>query len=206
MSFVSPVWDSTNNHYVIDLVPAVRAKTRAPIGKDSMGNTGFTDQDLVQNVTENLLHALIDEGRQNKWFSKLPSHEQLLKRSTHSFHSLASESNNVATVTTLYLTPKTVTFTWMPATETVSSQSTMPPICMDDSDSNSDTADVEIPESDLPPVSLVDDTHQNHEEYLLTRLRAAKARVETEQIRMQYFEATGRMPPDSESEYEDEDE
>ena len=42
-------------------------------------------------------------------------------------------------------------------------------------------------------------------QYLLTRLRAAKARVEAEQIRMQYFEAMGSMPPESDED-EDEDE
>jgi hypothetical protein len=49
---------------------------------------------------------------------------------------------------------------------------------------------------------LTDDAKETQEEYLLTRLRAARARVEAEQIRMQYFETTGRMPPDSESEDE----
>ena len=51
-------------------------------------------------------------------------------------------------------------------------------------------------------MELVDDAQETQEQYLLTRLRAAKARVEAEQIRMQYFEATGRMPPDSEDEDE----
>jgi hypothetical protein len=71
-----------------------------------------------------------------------------------------------------------------------------------DSEGSSVGDEVEVTESELPPVELVDDSQQTHEEYLLTRLRAAKARVETEQIRMQYFEATGRMPPDSETEDE----
>jgi len=53
-------------------------------------------------------------------------------------------------------------------------------------------------------VALRDTVQESHEEYLLTRLRAAKARVEAEKMRMQYFETTGRMPPDSESDDEDE--
>ena len=68
-------------------------------------------------------------------------------------------------------------------------------------DSSSEDS-VDLKESDLPPVTLTDDAQETQEEYLLTRLRAAKARVEAEQIRMQYFEATGRMPPDSDLEDE----
>jgi hypothetical protein len=83
-------------------------------------------------------------------------------------------------------------------------ESTAPPLYIDDSegdDSESEPGtEPDISESNLPPVALTDDTQQTREEYLLTRLRAAKARVEAEQIRMQYFETTGRMPPDSESE------
>jgi hypothetical protein len=69
-------------------------------------------------------------------------------------------------------------------------------------DSEESEAEPEIEESNLPTVALRNTGGESQEEYLLTRLRAAKARVETEQIRMQYFEATGRMPPDSESEDE----
>ena len=75
-------------------------------------------------------------------------------------------------------------------------------IYFEDSESDGEES---IAESNLPPVALRADRAASHEEYLLTRLRAAKARVEAEQIRMQYFEATGRMPPDSEDEDEDED-
>jgi hypothetical protein len=71
-----------------------------------------------------------------------------------------------------------------------------------DSEKSSVGDEVNVAESELPPVELVDDSQETQEAYLLTRLRAAKARVETEQIRMQYFEATGRMPPDSDSEDE----
>jgi hypothetical protein len=75
---------------------------------------------------------------------------------------------------------------------------------LEDSEEEGDYGTNEIVDSALPPVALKDNTQQTHEEYLLTRLRAAKARVEAEQIRMQYFEATGRMPPDSDEEEEDE--
>ena len=79
-----------------------------------------------------------------------------------------------------------------------------PQISFEDSESegSSEGDEVEISESALPPVELVDDAQETQEQYLLTRLRAARARVEAEQIRMQYFEATGRMPPDSEDEDE----
>jgi hypothetical protein len=80
--------------------------------------------------------------------------------------------------------------------------SSIPQISFEDSDEETEDEKVDIPESDLPTMELVDDAQETQEEYLLTRLRAAKARVEAEQIRMQYFETTGRMPPDSESEDE----
>jgi hypothetical protein len=122
-----------------------------------------------------------------------------MKRVRHTFLRLAKENENAAILNTLLLTPKQITLVWNPAIQIVSN----PQIAFDsDSEKSSDGDEVEVAESDLPPVELVDDLQQSQEEYLLTRLRAAKARVETEQIRMQYFEATGRMPPDSESEDE----
>ena len=207
MSFQSPKWDATENHYVIDAVPVFSERTRVSLGRDSSGTPEFSDKDIVHNITDATINQLINEGNENKWFSKLPSHEQLMKRVRHSFKGQPKETDNSLVLNTLLLTPKQVTFLWTPITVT----KTAPPIYFDDSDdsledgevreSNSDNEpEPEISESNLPPVSLTDDTQENQEEYLLTRLRAAKARVETEQIRMQYFEATGRMPPDSESE------
>ena len=198
MSFIPPTWDASNSHYVINLLPAASEHTRVLIKKDSNGSTVFNDQDVVENTTDSLIHNLITEGASGNWFSKLPSHEQLIKRVRHTFKRLAQDSENSATVNTLLLTPKQVTLVWEPAVFVKNNQ-----IAFDsDSEGSSVGDEVEVAESELPPVELVDDSQQTHEEYLLTRLRAAKARVETEQIRMQYFEATGRMPPDSESEDE----
>jgi len=201
MSFVPPVWDSTNGHYIINLLPAFMDKTRVFIKKDTNGNTVFKDNDTLENYTDSVIHNLIDEGASGNWFAKLPSHDQLMKRVRHSFKTLAQDSENAAVLTTLLLTPKVVTFVWSP---TVIEPPSGPQIAFDesDSDASSEGDEVEITESSLPPVALVDDSQVTQEEYLLTRLRAARARVETEQIRMQYFETTGRMPPDSESEDE----
>jgi len=193
MSFVPPVWDSANGHYIINLV---KKDLILPIHKDVGGNTVFSHTDKVENLTHDLIHALIEEGSDGKWFSKLPSHDQLVKRVKHTFKNLANTSDNSAELTTLLLTPKQITFLWNPKIHTHP-----PQISFDESES-SEGDDIEIPESDLPPVRLTDDSEENQEEYLLTRLRAARARVEAEQIRMEYFEATGRMPPDSESEDE----
>jgi hypothetical protein len=119
----------------------------------------------------------------------------------HSFKSLARDNDNSATLSTLLLSPKVVTFLWTP---TFVAHSSVPQISFEDSESegSSEGDEVEISESALPPVELVDDAQETQEQYLLTRLRAARARVEAEQIRMQYFETTGRMPPDSEDEDE----
>lgn len=201
MSFVPPSWDAANGHYVINLLPAFADKVRAVIKKDTNGSTVFNDNDAVENFTDMVINNLIDEGSSGNWFAKLPSSEQLVKRVRHSFKSLAQDSDNSASLTTLLLTPKVVTFLWIPTFVTPSS---VPQISFEDSDSeaSSEGDDVEISESALPPVELVDDAQETQEQYLLTRLRAARARVEAEQIRMQYFEATGRMPPDSEDEDE----
>lgn len=200
MAFVAPKWDSENNHYVIDLSSELMDTCRVKIGRDAEGNTGFVDTDEVLNYTDKLLHLLISEGDKYKWFAKLPSHEQLMKRVKHSFKNLASQDNNGAMLSTLLLTPKVVTLVWTPITVT---EASAPPLYFDDSGSESESSagtEPELEDSRLPPVALVDGAKESREEYLLTRLRAAKARVEAEQIRMQYFETTGRMPPDSDSE------
>ena len=204
MSFVAPVWDSANGRYIILLHPSFSDKTLTFLTKDNNGSTVFKENGVVENFTDDVIHKLIDEGASNNWFAKLPSHEQLVKRVRHSFKRLASDNENAANLTSLLLTPKVVTFVWDPTSITVP---TTPQISFDDSDAedsegSSEGDEVEIPESALPPVELQDDVQQSREEYLLTRLRAARARVEAEQIRMQYFETTGRMPPDSEDEDE----
>ena len=198
MSFVPPVWDAANGHYVIDVLPAFSSKVSVFIQKDTNGSTVFKDNDFLENYTDHVIQNLIDEGANGNWFTKLPSHEQLMKRVRHSFKVLAN-SENAAVLSTLLLTPKVVTLVWTPTTVAVSSA---PQISFEDSDEETEDEKVDIPESDLPTMELVDDAQETQEEYLLTRLRAAKARVEAEQIRMQYFETTGRMPPDSESEDE----
>jgi hypothetical protein len=201
MTFNPPVWDSSNSHYVINLLPAVYETTTVLIKKDTNGSTTFTNMDMVENVTDSIIHNLIEEGAAGKWFTKLPSHDQLMKRVRHTFLRLAQESENAAVLNTLLLTPKQITLVWNPAVKVISN----PQISFDsDSEESSDGDEVDVAESQLPPVELVDDSQETQEAYLLTRLRAAKARVEAEQIRMQYFEATGRMPPDSEDEDEDE--
>jgi len=199
MTFSPPVWDSSNSHYVINLLPAVYEKTQVLIKKDTTGSTTFNDLDAVENITDAIINNLIEDGNSGNWFSKLPSHDQLMKRVRHTFNRLAQDSENAAVLNTLLLTPKQITLVWNPAVQVVSN----PQISFDsDSEESSDGDEVDVAESELPPVELVDDTQETQEAYLLTRLRAAKARVETEQIRMQYFEATGRMPPDSDSEDE----
>ena len=206
MSFVPPSWDAANGHYVINLLPAFADKVRTVIKKDNNGSTVFNDNDTVENFTDMVINNLIDEGSSGNWFAKLPSRDQLVKRVRHSFKSLAQDSDNSATLSTLLLTPKVVTFLWTP---TFIAPSSVPKISFEDSDTegsegSSEGDEVEISESALPSLELIDDAQETQEQYLLTRLRAARARVETEQIRMQYFETTGRMPPDSEDEDEDE--
>ena len=204
MSFVAPKWDSVNNHYVITLTPNLSKNTCVPITRDQTGSTVFMDTDRVLNVTDLVVEQLINEGHANSWFAKLPSHEQLMKRVQNTFGSLATEAHNTAVVNLLLMTPKQLTLVWSPTTL---ADAQPPPMYFEESDDSEHESDAEpepeIGESNLPPVSLTDDSKQTHEQYLLTRLRAAKARVEAEQLRMQYFETTGRMPPDSESESED---
>jgi hypothetical protein len=166
----------------------------------------FKDDDELHDVTVDVVHDFIEEGEKNKWFTKLPSHEQLMKRVRHTFISLATAENNKAFVHSVLMTPKTFTMVWMPTTV----KPEEPLLQFEDSDCEEDKgidgleSEPEVSESKLPPVELRDPMSQTKEEYLLTRLRAARARVETEEIKMQYFEATGKMPPDSESEEDDE--
>jgi hypothetical protein len=189
------MWNSAHAHYVID---TARMFSEVSICKDAGGNTIFGDEDAVHNVTDELLYDLIEDGKKNSWFTKLPSHEQLMKRVKHTFAFLAKDTDNVARITTLLLTPKQVTLVWTPSE--FNDAPDAPAISFESDDEGCESGvEPEIPESNLPPMSLLDDSQQSQEDYLLTRLRAAKARVEAEQIRMQYFETTGRMPPDSES-------
>lgn len=202
MSFCTPKWDSSQNHYTIDTTDEFRSsgKYLISVKKDSHGNTGFADEEEVHDCTDSLIQLLITEGAQNSWFSKLPSHEQLMKRVRHSFAKLALANESVASLLRILMTPKLLTLVWMPEV------SRAPPLCIDDSESESDAGtEPELQESSLPPVALRDVSSQSQEAYLLSRLRAAKARVEEERTRMQYFETTGRMPPDSESEEEEEE-
>jgi hypothetical protein len=201
MSFISPRWDATEAHYIIETTPKLKSSSRLPIGLNSSnGSTVFLDDDAVHNVTVDALHSLIDEGAGNKWFSKLPSHEQLLKRHQHRFSSLADREKNFAFLDTILMTPRTLTLVWSLITV---KPAEVPKMEFEDSEGELDS-EPEVSESDLPPVELKDDSKVTQEEYLLTRLRAARARVEAEQIKMQYFETTGRMPPDSEDEEDDE--
>ena len=200
MAFVSPKWDPAQNHYSIETTQSLRATMRSDINRNNLGSTVFTDNDDVYNRTVELLHSLISEGGEKKWFTKLPSHEQLLKRVRHTFSCLADSENNVAFLQTILMTPKQLTFVWTPITQ---KEAEAPPMCFDDSDAETES-EPEVEESALPPVSLSNDIKLTQEEYLLTRLRAARARVEAEQIKMQYFETTGKMPPDSESDEDSE--
>jgi hypothetical protein len=186
-------------------------KSACALEQDTTGNTVFADMDSVHNITDDVIHRLIKEGDSNKWFAKLPSHEQLMKRVRHTFTNLPSSSHNSAVLTTLWLTPKQVTFVWRAEER----EPPAPALAFEDSDEESEDGEddyssegdqVDIPESNLPPVAIQDEKKASQEEYLLSRLRAAKARVEAEQIRMMYFETTGHMPPDSESEDETDDE
>ena len=205
MSFLSPKWDASQEQYVIETSKLFKNNTSMALllAQDNRGNTVFSDLDALHNVTDSVVNSLIHEGANQKWFSKLPSHEQLMKRVRHTFSKLVVNGATMSgELTAILMTPKQLTFVWSPS-------EVVPPLYIDDSDSQSESnsetdvgVEADIQESNLPPVALVDDKHLSKEEYLLTRLRAAKARVETEQLRMMYFESTGRMPPDSDSEDE----
>lgn len=205
MSFVLPRWDASESQYVIDTTPGLKSSSRLAAGLNSSGSTVFLDEDRLHDITVGALHSLIEEGAANKWFTKLPSHEQLMKRHSHRFSSLADMDKNMAFLESILMTPKTLTLVW--SLMTVKPEA--PKMEFEDSDNEGESEDgldsePEVAESDLPPVELKDDVKVTQEEYLLTRLRAARARVEAEQIKMQYFETTGRMPPDSDSEEDDE--
>jgi hypothetical protein len=200
MSFLAPTWDATNSHYVIEPTDALRVSSRVGICRNVTGSTVFKDDDAVHDVTSEMIHDLIDEGANNKWFSKLPSHEQLMKRVKHTFISLATDDNNAAILNVVLMTSKTLTIVWTP----IIVENTVPQIDFEDSDGMDSEEEPEVEDSSLPPVALKSSVEQTQENYLLTRLRAARARVEAEQIKMQYFETTGRMPPDSEEDEDDE--
>jgi hypothetical protein len=210
MSFLQPQWNSADNNYVIDTTQSLRAASYVPVCIDTSGSTTFIDMDAVHNTTVQVLHSLITEGEKNKWFTKLPSHEQLMKRVRHTFSALAAAENNSSFLQTLLMTPKMITFVWTPTTLESAVPAESPKMAFEDSDeegdSDSELEEIDVKESELPPVELVSDAKRNQEEYLLTRLRAARARVEEEHLRMQYFEQTGRMPPDSDEEEDSEQE
>jgi len=204
MSFCVPKWDASQNHYSIDTTGEFRSSGKYSISlkKDTHGNTAFANEEELHDSTDSIVNLLIKEGSENSWFSKLPSHEQLMKRIRHSFAKLSLPNETSAILLRVLMTPKLLTLVWMPEV------SRAPPMCFEDSEYESESdlgTEPEFEESSLPPVALRDLAAESKEAYLLTRLRAAKARVEEEQIRMQYFETTGRMPPDSESEEEEED-
>ena len=204
MYFVAPKWDTKFNQYTIDTTAEYKdySDNFLVITKDSLGSTIFSDLDGLHNATDNIVEELLKEGIANNWFSKLPSHEQLMKRIRHTFSKLSVKTDTHAVLHSIYMTPKLLTLAWMPL------MVSQPPLYFDESEAESEAESEEgvepsLQESSLPAVALRDVSHESHEEYLLTRLRAAKAKVEAEQIRIQYFETTGRMPPDSDSELED---
>jgi hypothetical protein len=215
-----PVWESQTSEYVLKIHEefAKDAIARIP----DYGTAKFQETDEVLNITDDLIAALISEGAEKKWFAKLPTQEQLLKKVSHTFATLATADQNAARPVLLRLNPKKVTIVWQP--EARSAPPAPPPLAFEDSepeeseDSGSEEGpEPEIAESNLPAVALREsgfavtrsrgdreEVEMTREQYLLTRLRAAKARLEAEQIRMQYFEATGQMPPDSDSEEDSE--
>jgi hypothetical protein len=205
--FTAPEWMSNESQYKLavteDYAKSLAANTSVNLKRDSAGSYTFSNQDQLLEVTSALLHSLLKEGSENNWFSKLPSHEQLLKRVKHTFLSLPEPNQTLAYVSCVYMNPKVLTLQWTPVSPPLlpAAQVQQQGIYFEDSDSE----DADITESNLPPVELRNDRAATQEEYLLTRLRAAKARVEAEQIRMQYFEATGSTPPESDED-EDEDE
>lgn len=203
--FLQPIWDAKLGHYSIGITEEYMEKKEnfLLIAKDTIGSTSFSDLDALHNATDHIVHVLIEEGSSNKWFSKLPSHEQLMKRIRHTFSKLAADTDTHAVLSCIYMTPKLLTLVWAPIVV-----AGPPPLCFEESEAGSDSesdagTEPELQESTLPAVALRDSAQESREEYLLTRLRAAKAKVEAEQMRIEYFEATGRMPPDSDSESED---
>jgi len=159
----------------------------------------FSSDASIAKVTQDLVTLLLEEGAEHKWFSKLPTHASLMKRVNNTFKTLATANQKHAVVSSLQMTPKVLMLVWSPIEY---SEPAPAPGMGFESDSDLES-EPEIADSNLPPVPLTDNSQQSQEEYLLTRLRAAKARLEAEHIRMEYFETTGRMPPDSESEEEE---
>ena len=210
LSFEAPVWESQTLEYRLQLKEAFANELYVRI--QSQPSTGFHDEDEVLNITDDIIATLIENGEKQKWFAKMPTQEQLMKKVRHTFSALATADNNVAKPVLLRMNPKTVTIVWRPETK----ENQPVPLMFEDSEAEESEDDaeqksdgedeLEIPESNLPPVSLRDEEAASREQYLLSRLRAAKARMEAEQIRMQYFEATGNMPPDSDSEDESDEE
>lgn len=207
--FRAPIWSAPTQAYHLGVEPSFVEQSSVDLASDSTGGVTFSDQDKVLNITTNALHALIDEGNTHQWFAKLPSHEMLMKRVRHTFSTLPTASHNKALLASVWMTPKQISFVWRP--ETV--ESGPPPLVFEESEDEQESVDSgeqtepepEIPESNLPPVAIRDDQRMSQEEYLLSRLRAAKARAQAEELRLQYFETTGRMPPDSESDETDEE-
>lgn len=208
-SFSTPTWSAQQQAYLIQVKDDLAKDTLVPLARDTTGSVTFADQDNLLDAVDTILHTLLADGEKYKWFAKLPTHEQLMKRAKHTFSALPTEDQNTGLLTSIWLTPKQLTFVWRPEATT----SPAPPLEFEESDaeglgddeeSEEDVAVAkEIPESNLPPMNLKDEDANSRERYLLARLRAAKARVEAEQVRMMYFEETGKMPPDSETEDED---
>jgi len=196
--FVAPVWNAAESYYDIQLTEELKNTTRLTIAHSSSGSTIFSSNESLEKVAHDLVTVLLREGEENKWFSKLPTHASLMKRVNHTFKSLATSTQKHAVVTAIRMTPKTLMLVWLP----ISYSEPVVPGMGFESDSDLES-EPEIAESNLPPVPLTDTSQQSQEEYLLSRLRAAKARLEAEHIRMEYFETMGRMPPDSDSEEEE---
>ena len=183
--FTAPEWMSNESQYKLtvteDYARSLAANTSVGLKRDSAGSYTFSNQDQLLEVTSALLHSLLK----------------------HTFLCLPEPNQTLAFVSCVYMNPKVLTLQWTPVSPPPlpSAQVQQQGIYFEDSESE----EADITESQLPPVELRDNRLVSQEEYLLTRLRAAKARVEAEQIRMQYFEATGSMPPESDDEDEDED-
>lgn len=210
-TFRAPVWSAPTQAYHLGIEPGFVSQSAVELASDSTGGVTFKDTDAVLNITTNAIHALIEEGTANQWFAKLPSHEMLIKRVRHTFSVLPTSVHNRASLASVWMTPKQVSFVWRPETIEVAP----PLLSFEESESESEASDdsgeqtepePDIPESNLPPVTIRDPEQMSREEYLLSRLRAAKARAQAEELRLQYFESTGRMPPDSESDETDEEE
>jgi hypothetical protein len=197
--FVAPVWNSTDNHYVLDITAEYKNDTTVEIQLSNSRSTIFSNTDDVTEKTNRVIGHLIKEGEENKWFSKLPTHANLMKRVSNTFNNLANTEQQHAFLLKVLMSPKTLVFIWEPFTKKKDSNTGF----TFESDSEMES-EPEITQSNLPPVPITTTNRQTKEEYLLARLRAAKARVETEEIRMEYFETTGYMPPDSEIESEEE--